>query len=93
MSRTVEDRLRPDEYELYKPNGDAMAHRIARLVDQHLRELARSPDGWSALYQDPRDNRLWELTYPQSELHGGGAPRLAVVSPADADSRYPDRTA
>jgi hypothetical protein len=87
------DQLKPDEDELYKPGGYAIALRIAQLVDQHLRELARSADGWSALYQDPRDNRLWELTYPQSEMHGGGSPRLAVVSPWDAAVRYPDRTA
>ncbi len=28
------------------------------------------------LYRDPADNRLWELSYPNSALHGGGPPML-----------------
>ena len=40
--------------------------------------------GWRQLYRDPRDGRLWELTFPQGSLHGGGPRRLAVVDEAEA---------
>ncbi|MEM7379742.1 MAG: Imm27 family immunity protein [Bacteroidota bacterium] len=26
--------------------------------------------------KDPYDNRYWELSYPQGNLHGGGPPSL-----------------
>jgi hypothetical protein len=60
--------------------ADAAAQRIESLIDGHLVEVGRPPDGWSVLYKDPDDNRYWQLTYPNSSLHGGGAPRLEVIS-------------
>ncbi|MDB4908068.1 MAG: hypothetical protein JWO05_2852 [Gemmatimonadetes bacterium] len=83
---------RPDEVELYMPGDPATALRIATLISTHLREIGRSEDGWTSLYEDPGDARLWELSYPQSSSHGGGPPRLAVVTAAEAAHRYPDRT-
>ena len=44
--------------------------------------------GWETLYRDPRDGRLWELTYPQSEMHGGGPRRLHVLSRDEAAAKY-----
>jgi hypothetical protein len=32
--------------------------------------------GWEKLYRDPEDGRYWFLTYPFSELQGGGPPSL-----------------
>ena len=50
--------------------ADETCKRIDVLVRDHLKELGRDPSGWDALYRDPDDERLWELTYPQSERHG-----------------------
>jgi len=62
--------------------------RINELVRSHLRELARDVSGWDALYRDPEDGRFWELTYPQSELHGGGPPQLRCLTLDEAKQKY-----
>ena len=67
---------------------DPAARRVETLVERSLRKLAASTDGWSGLYVDPRDGRLWELRYEQSEEHGGGAPSLFLISETDAADRY-----
>ena len=68
--------------------GDDMSARIEDLVGSHLRELARDGRDWSVLYRDPDDGRLWELTYPQSELHGGGPRQLRCLTLAEARQTY-----
>ena len=68
--------------------ADETCQRIDTLIKRHLVELASSSDGWSTLYQDPNDLRLWEHTYPQSQLHGGGPPSLTSVPASDAQTRY-----
>jgi hypothetical protein len=64
--------------------ADDACRRIERLVATHLTPLARSEDGGSTLYRDPDDGRLWEHTFPQSQLPGGGPPCLRCVSPEHA---------
>ena len=67
--------------------GDAIEARIGWLITNHLEKVA---DGnWTVLYRDPGDGRLWELTYPHGEMHGGGPKRLTVLSADDAAKRYP----
>ena len=68
--------------------SNAEARRIEELVDRYLQPVAASDDGWSRLYRDPNDGRLWELTYPESADHGGGAPNLRQVTSDDAAGRY-----
>jgi hypothetical protein len=70
--------------------ADPTCERIAWLTEHHLRKVAASPHwgGWQTLYQDPDDGRYWERTYPQSEMQGGGPPRLAIVSVDQARARY-----
>ena len=68
--------------------GDENCQRIQLLISCHLTELARSHDGWSTLYRDPGDGRLWEHTYPQSHLHGGGPPALECITQAQAKATY-----
>jgi len=85
--------LRPDESELFGLTADgerdiATQTRIESLTRDQLVQLADTDGGWSVLYRDPQDERLWELTYPQSEMHGGGPARLAVVSRDEVASRY-----
>ena len=88
----MKDSLRPEETELFAPGSDAIALRIGRLTSEALILVAHSEDGWSTLYRDPVDGRYWEHTYPQSELHGGGPPRLAFIPADEAQHRYLDRT-
>jgi hypothetical protein len=68
--------------------SDEAARRIDWLVNQYLKRIGDGGDGRTTLYPDPADGRYWELTYPLSELHGGGPPQLAAISPTDASRRY-----
>jgi len=67
---------------------DDTSQRISSLVKTELQQVATSKDGWEKLYRDPRDGRLWELTYPQSEMQGGGPPALLLISPEKAQEKY-----
>jgi hypothetical protein len=70
--------------------ADETAKRIQHLVSCHLREIGRDASGWDALYRDPDDGRLWELTYPDSEAHGGGPPQLRTMTAEEAKTKYGD---
>ena len=71
-----------------KVEGDENCHRIETLIVDHLRAIGSDWSGWNRLYQDPDDDRYWELTYPESELHGGGPPCLACISEEEARQKY-----
>ena len=62
---------------------DDVDARILTLVTRHLVPLAAAANGWDQLFRDPRDGRLWELTFPHGSLYGGG-PRQLTVLDADA---------
>ena len=64
------------------------ARRIHELTGGELTRIASAENGWSTLYRDPSDGRHWELTYPLSHMHGGGPPRLAVISLEEARAKY-----
>lgn len=66
--------------------ADETCQRIKSLVSQHLEKVAGG--GWDTLYKDPEDGRYWELTYPESHLHGGGPPRLSNLSYEQASMKY-----
>lgn len=91
--------LHPDETRLVggivadgsRVQRDAVSRRIYVLIDRNLVHLATREGGWSRLYRDPRDGRLWELTFPQGEIHGGGPPTLAVIDREAAAGRYGGR--
>ena len=68
--------------------ADEMCRRIESLIENYLDELGHDATGWDVLYRDPKDGRLWELTYPQSDMHGGGPPRLTLVSIDKANRKY-----
>jgi hypothetical protein len=68
--------------------GDAMTARIQWLIAERLERLSDDSGGWEVLYRDPRDGRLWELTYPHGQMHGGGPPRLHLLSPEQASAKY-----
>jgi hypothetical protein len=90
--------LRPDETELVgewlfdgkTARSDDVSARIKYLTTHVLQKLAvsRLYGAWETLFRDPSDGRLWERTYPQGERHGGGPPKLLVISDADARVKY-----
>lgn len=68
--------------------ADEVCARIEELTQRHLLELGRDASGWDALFVDPDDGRLWELIYPESGLHGGGAPELRLLATVQAKQKY-----
>lgn len=68
--------------------ADDVSKRIHALTSSYLVEVGRDASGWNTLYRDPNDGRYWELTYPQSELHGGGPPQLKCLSVDEARRKY-----
>jgi len=68
--------------------ADDQCRRIEDLVARHLREVGRDATGWDRLFVDPQHGRYWELTYPESELHGGGPPRLRNIQVSEARAKY-----
>jgi hypothetical protein len=67
---------------------DEVDRRIFWLVTRRLVLRGMAHAGWEQLYQDPRDGRFWELTFPQGSLHGGGPRLLTCVGPEVARERY-----
>jgi hypothetical protein len=65
---------------------DVVALRIQNLISGYLLKVMDS--GWEVLYKDPGDGRFWELTYPQSEMQGGGPPMLALLSKEQAMNKW-----
>jgi|SRR5687767_556497 len=68
--------------------GNAVCDRIEWLTRERLQVIEHDATGWSTLFCDPGDGRLWELTYPQSEMHGGGPPRLTEIDRSAAEAKY-----
>lgn len=64
--------------------------RIIWLIESYLNKIAISPDlgAWEILFQDSNDQRFWELTYPQSDMQGGGPKVLRVIDCDTAYSKY-----
>lgn len=73
--------------------ADEVCEEIERLVKTRLVEIGRDASGWLTLFRDPSDGALWERSYPQGHLHGGGPPRLAPVTVSEARQRYGDNVA
>lgn len=68
--------------------GDPVSSRIHYLIGEVLVEVGRSADGWSTLFRDPADGRYWELSYPNSEMHGGGPQQLSFLHHESAERKY-----
>jgi hypothetical protein len=73
--------------------GDLACKRINWLIAERLEKLGADASGWDTLWHDSRDGRLWELTYPQGRLHGGGPPKLELISREAAQLKYERGTA
>jgi hypothetical protein len=68
--------------------GDEVDRRIFWLVRHRLRPRGSANGGWDQLFVDPRDGRLWELTFPQGSLHGGGPRQLTHLGAEEARTKY-----
>jgi len=68
------------------------SQRIRWLIDAHLVRVTTDASGWRVLYRDPSDDRLWELSYPRSEMHGGGPPKLTCIPRQQAEAVYKELT-
>ncbi len=70
--------------------ADEVCQTINHLISTRLRRVAEREGGWTVLYEDPIDKSYWELTYPHSEMQGGGPPKLTKLSIDNAWRAYPD---
>lgn len=68
--------------------ADDTSRRIEFLITNVLVQVATDDSGWIALYKDPGDSRYWELSYPNSSEHGGGAPLLRNLDVNEVKQRY-----
>jgi hypothetical protein len=68
--------------------ADDVCLRIEWLVFNELEQLSVNSNEWSALYRKHDDNTYWELSYPQSHLHGAGPPTLERISKEKALMHY-----
>jgi len=58
--------------------ADSNCQLIESLIENDLKEIKTSEDGWTKLYEE-ENGSLWELTFPESHLHGGGPPKLTRI--------------
>lgn len=70
--------------------ADDAEQRISHLLRDSLEQLAARDDGWTVLYRDPSDGRLWELSRPHGEWQSGGPKKLTCMSVETARERYGD---
>lgn len=52
---------------------------------EYLVEIKEHPTEWKTLYKCPLCKSCWEASYPQSELHGGGPPRIVKLTSDQAE--------
>jgi hypothetical protein len=88
--------IRPDETEIVgswifndnRMSADSAEARIEELTGSHLQKLANDSTGWEALYRDPNDGRLWELTFSHGPMQGGGPKKLWNITNEIARQKY-----
>jgi hypothetical protein len=70
--------------------ADISSQRIEWLTTTVLEKIAISKDygAWETLFRDPDDGRLWERTYPEGHLQGGGPPTLKIIDKEQAKKKY-----
>lgn len=48
-------------------------------AEKELTKIKSNPDTWEIEYICDKTGDIWIMDYPNSELHGGGSPRLRRV--------------
>lgn len=66
------------KFENGKVIADSNCKIIEEIIKQELTKIETSKDGWAIKYK-ATDGTIWELSYPQSHLQGGGPPKLVQV--------------
>jgi len=57
-------------------------------VEKSCIKVATDESGWDILYKEKSSNKYWELTYPNSEMHGGGEPLVSLLSLEDVKLKF-----
>ena len=65
--------------------GDVKA--IDKLLKDKRVEVRK--EDWAVLYRHEETGEYWDLTYPQSEMQGGGPRRLRIVNDPNDWMPYP----
>lgn len=68
--------------------ADHASQRIEYLISSVLLFVAKDDSGWISVFRDPQDLRYWELSYPESQDHGGGAPMLRCIDDFEVTKKY-----
>ena len=53
---------------------------ITGMLEHELESLRTEDGGWATIYRHRDTGDLWELSYPQAEVHGGGPRRLRLLN-------------
>lgn len=69
--------------------ADETCKLLAKLTSEKFVRVAEREGGWTILFQDPEDQSYWELSYPESEWHGGGPPQLVELDIEQLHTLYP----
>ena len=73
-------------------DGKMVAEGDCEAINELLGSLDRVTDGcggWAILHLHRNTGQFWELTYPQSEMHGGGPRRLRRLNITSPDAWVP----
>ena len=73
-------RLVPDETE----------ELIENLINSELTKVSVSIDGWSSLYVEEATKNYWDLSFHNSDTHGGGPRCLKRIEGDELASKYPN---
>lgn len=68
--------------------ADDQSERIEWLISRYLIKTAQDESGWLILYQDPEDQRYWQLNWRVGEMQGFGPKSLILMSDSEAKSKY-----
>ncbi|TMJ46257.1 MAG: hypothetical protein E6G85_31775 [Alphaproteobacteria bacterium] len=68
-------------------DGKMVAEGGTKAIDDLLAKLVELKRGnWATLYRHVETGELWDLVYPQSEMHGGGPRQLRRL-----DHNHPEK--
>jgi hypothetical protein len=70
--------------------ADELEEQIQEIVRDHLTRIGDRENGWTTLYRNPSDGSYWELTFPESQLQGGGPSKLTRIAADHIRKLYPD---